>query len=53
MFSGVFIAGEIVGVGDIGSGDTRTVVVMTLFEACELNPEICLFSLMNLFFFCK
>lgn len=42
MFSGVFIAGEVDGVGDVGSGDNRMVVVMTLLEACELDPEICL-----------
>jgi hypothetical protein len=44
VFSGVFIAGEVDGVGDKGSGDTRMVFVTTLLEACELDPEICLFD---------
>jgi len=42
VFSGVFIAGEVDRVGDNVSADTRMVVVMTLLEACELDPEICL-----------
>jgi hypothetical protein len=33
LFSGVFIAEEVDGVGDTGSGDTTTVDVQTLLEA--------------------
>jgi hypothetical protein len=33
MFSGVFIAEEVDGVGDSGSGDTTMVDVQTLLEA--------------------
>ena len=41
MFFGVFVDGEVDRVGDKESGDTRMGVVMTLLEACELDPEIC------------
>jgi len=33
MFSGIFIAKEVDDVGDMGSGDTTTVVVQTLRSA--------------------
>jgi hypothetical protein len=33
LFAGVFIAEEVVGAGDKGSGDTTTVNVQTLLEA--------------------
>ena len=42
VFSGVFIAG-VDRVGDKESGDNRMVIVLTLLEVCELDPEICLF----------
>jgi len=44
VFSGVFIAGEVDSVGDKGSRDTRMAVVMTLLEACDLDPEVCMFN---------
>jgi len=44
MFSGIFIAKEVDCVGYMGSGDTTTVEVQTLFGGLfELVPEICSF----------
>jgi hypothetical protein len=43
MFYGVFIAEELDGVRDKGLGDTTTVYVHTLLEACVNIPEIHLY----------
>jgi hypothetical protein len=44
VFSGVFIAGEVDGVGDKWSGDTRMVTVKTLLEAFGLDPRSSCFT---------
>jgi len=43
VFSGVYIDGEVDRIGNKGPGDTTMVVVTKILEACELDPEICLF----------
>jgi hypothetical protein len=44
VFSGVFIAEEVDGVGDKGSGDTTRDDVQTFLETFfTKSPEICLF----------
>jgi hypothetical protein len=41
VFSGVFIAEEVVGVGENGSGDITTVDVQTLFETfLKMSPDV-------------
>jgi hypothetical protein len=45
VFSGVFVAGEVDGIGDKGSGDTTVVDAQNILEALmEHVPEMCLFS---------
>jgi len=44
VFSGVFIAEEVDGVGDKGSQDTTTGGILTLLEALPLFHFQCFFS---------
>jgi hypothetical protein len=50
VFYGVFVAENICGVGDKGSGDIIMVYLQMLLEVFfEHDPDICLFLSLNLF----